>query len=590
MSRVVLKGSAALAGRGGLRTRLRARGFSSTALAAILGLGLWAGASAALADPVVAPALASLPSVDSQVVAPSASDASVAVDADAAPSDYTIDAVNKRLGTDFFTRFFGYYAAEWGQSGAPTDPKAPPSIRQGWPAVPETAPPMPFTDWPYGGTTLIGDNRTASADSPLMFALAPTGLGKAMADSGIQAYGWVDGGFNVSTSHLPAGNAPAAYDLNPNSEQLDQAVLYIERTPDTVQTDHVDWGFRLSGIYGTDYHYTTSFGVASWQLLKKNNLYGYDFPMEYLELWVPHIADGLLLRLGRFISLPDIEAQLAPNNYMYTHSITYSWDNYTNTGLQATLAMTRNVILQLGVTVGSDTAVWNMGKTRPNPFPNPLFPGSTMKIDPGAEPSITGCARFQSNSGNDDIYFCADAWNNGTWGYNNLQWLGFTYYHKFNDHFHVSMESYNLHENNVLNLNNPVAVNILNMGGTPFSPQYMPFNAPNAAECKNPAVLKCTATAQSFLTYWNYNPTPLVNFSLRLEYYDDEEGQRTGTRATYYDVGFGIQYWLSPQIEFRPEYTHYWASEPAFNGDVYAGIPANKKTEGVFSGDVIVHF
>jgi hypothetical protein len=35
--------------------------------------------------------------------------------------------------------------------------------------------------------------------------------------------------------------------------QLNQAVMYIERVPDTVQTDHIDWGFRIVNLYGTDY-------------------------------------------------------------------------------------------------------------------------------------------------------------------------------------------------------------------------------------------------------------------------------------------------------------------------------------------------
>jgi hypothetical protein len=38
--------------------------------------------------------------------------------------------------------------------------------------------------------------------------------------------------------------------LHANTVQLDQAVVYIERLPDTVQNDHFDWGFRLSSIYG----------------------------------------------------------------------------------------------------------------------------------------------------------------------------------------------------------------------------------------------------------------------------------------------------------------------------------------------------
>ena len=111
-----------------------------------------------------------------------------------------------------------------------------------------------------------------------------------------------------------------------------------------------------------DYRYTTSFGLFSDQLLKHNDRYGYDLPMVYGELFVPQVAQGLLIRAGRFISLPDIEAQLAPNNYMYSHSITYTFDNYTNTGIQGTLAATKNLFLQFGVTAGSDTAIWNRGR------------------------------------------------------------------------------------------------------------------------------------------------------------------------------------------------------------------------------------
>jgi hypothetical protein len=99
----------------------------------------------------------------------------------------------------------------------------------------------------------------------------------------------------------------------------------------------------------------------------------------------------------------------------------------------------------------------------------------------------------------------------------------------------------------------------------------------------NPLPLKCSAAAYAFLTYWNYQPTPLDNISLRLEALDDTAGQRTGAEATYYDVGIGLQHWLSPQIEMRPEFTQYWATAPAFaNG--------TKRQESVASGDIILHF
>lgn len=500
---------------------------------------------------------------------------------------------------NFFARLYHAYDVEWGLAAAPVDPNAPPSPpsrRAYWPATPETTPPMPFTEWPYGGATSLGVSRPNSVDSPLMVALGPTAVGNWLSDQHIQIYGWADVGGNASSNtRRPGGNAPAGYDYTPNTVTLDQFVVYVERVPDTVQKDHIDWGFRVSGLYGENYRYTTAYGAWSYQLLTHNRVYGYDTPMVYGELFFPQLAEGLLIRAGRFISLPDIEAQLAPNNYMYTHSFAYNFDNYTNTGVQATLAATKNVFLQFGVSLGSDTMPWNVGKRLVNPDPNPLFPGTSYLKDPGAIPSFTGCIRYQTDAGNDNIYLCADAENSGTWGYNNLQWYGLTYYHKFDEHWHISFETYELGQHNVPNLNNPIAASAVANGGTPFSAgsafNGINFNAPNAAQCKNTVTLTCTTRTYTFLTYLNYSPEPLDNISLRAEFYNDLEGQRTGVATSYFETGLGWQHWFSPQVEIRPEVTYYRSfNAPAFNGNSAAGILPNRSWAVVSSGDLIWHF
>jgi Putative beta-barrel porin-2, OmpL-like. bbp2 len=248
-----------------------------------------------------------------------------------------------------------------------------------------------------------------------MIALANTQLGAGMNASHVQVYGWVEVGGNLSTNSVkPGGNVPVGYDYTPNTVQLDQTVVYIERLPDTVQNDHFDWGFRLSAIYGVDYRYTTAYGLFSYQLLNHNFVNGYDFPMEYVDLYFP-VMQGLDVRIGRFISIPDIEAQLAPNNYTYVHSLTYTYDNFTNTGILNTLAVTKNWMVQLGVVVGTETMPWNIGATMPNPNPNPLYPGTTMLRDPGAQPSAVAGLRWTSDSGRDDVYLVANSINNGVW-------------------------------------------------------------------------------------------------------------------------------------------------------------------------------
>jgi hypothetical protein len=186
---------------------------------------------------------------------------------------------------DFIERFFGAYAVEFNPpppapasktaaapalarkaAAAPapaSQTAAAPSGRlpAPFPPAPLSAPPWPWPDWPFGGTPLLGGSTPNSSGNNLMKALAGTSTGDFLKDNHIEIWGWVDAGFNFSTSHGANGNAPAGYDFNPNTAQLNQAVMYVERVPDTVQTDHIDWGFRIVNLYGTDYREVTMEGI-----------------------------------------------------------------------------------------------------------------------------------------------------------------------------------------------------------------------------------------------------------------------------------------------------------------------------------------
>jgi len=109
----------------------------------------------------------------------------------------------------------------------------------------------------------------------------------------------------------PANNSniPTSYWIFPNEPVLNQAILRFEREADTVQTDHIDWGFRSTWLYGTDYRYMTAGGWFSGQLLEQNQKYGFDPTEQYLNVYVPRIAQGMVLTAGRWIATPDIETQ-----------------------------------------------------------------------------------------------------------------------------------------------------------------------------------------------------------------------------------------------------------------------------------------
>jgi hypothetical protein len=95
------------------------------------------------------------------------------------------------------------------------------------------------------------------------------------------------------------------------------------------------------------------------------------------------------------------------------------------------------------------------------------------------------------------------------------------------------------------------------------------------------------------LAYINYRATALDNFSLRLEYYDDMEGQRTTVKTRYVDVALGLQHWFSPQIELRPEIAYYASLDAAaFNGNFNAppAIAPSKNFAWIGAMDLIFHF
>lgn len=174
----------------------------------------------------------------------------------------------------FLKRLFRAYADDW-KGTAASGPEPP---RRG-PPSPLQSPPFPNSDWSYGGAPDIGAPDTNVP--PLMEALYGGSNGKAWENSRVKVYGWLEGSLNLSTSQH--SNLPSAYDIYANRVELDQALLYVERLPDTVQTDHVDWGFHLSGLFGTSYRFTMNKGYFSQQLLEQNRQYGFDPVLEYFD-------------------------------------------------------------------------------------------------------------------------------------------------------------------------------------------------------------------------------------------------------------------------------------------------------------------
>ena len=398
----------------------------------------------------------------------------------------------------FFARWAGFYRQDWWGTAA----SSPAPERRGL-ASPLDSPPFPNSDWSYGGSPVIGEPDTNSY--PLMTAING-------ARSRTKLYGWIDPTLNFSTS--ARGNAPEANDDYANRLEMNQFVLYAERLPDSVQRDHIDWGYHLTALYGTDYRFTVGKGYLSGQLLNDHREYGFDPTLEYVDVYIPQVAQGMNVRVGRYISVPGIEAQLAPNNYIFSHSLLYAIDPFTDTGLIATVKLNDQWLVQLGITDGHDVALWT----------------------PDAKPSGTACLSYTTRSVNDNFYICANGINSGKYAYNNLQQYDGTWYHKFSKTVHMATESWYMYERNVPAL-----------GGT-----IRPETGANAAYCL-PGEQRCTAPEYAVVNFLQKELSVHNFLSFRSDFLDDKKGQRTGYATRYSENTIMWCHWFGGTVQLRPE-------------------------------------
>jgi hypothetical protein len=486
------------------------------------------------------------------------------------------------------------------------------SWRQGYAPPPESTPPMPFTGWPIGGTESIGYDNTYYG--PLMDALYCGPNGKAWKDSRVTVYGWIEPGMNISSSHTgfnpkngTGGNFPAAYSYSPNTAQIDQVALYLERTPDEVQKSHFDWGFRIATLWGTDAKYTYSHSLGSSQFTNSNGTiakYGYDIPMAYVEGYFPSVGDGLNVRVGRYISVPDIEAQLAPNNYTYSHSLLYSYDPYTQEGIVATFKLNKNWSIQPQVNIGNDVAGWykeTVPQTYVNAVGNTVHnPNAGQQIGAQLTPAL--CVQWISDSGNDAIYPCLNGakpiGNAGNYGWNNIQHEVVTWYHKFNSQWHMSSEAWYMYEKNTPNMSNVDGPALWNsyFGGT--NAFGGPFGAVGGRGCGPNDGVTCTSKEWAFVNYIVYQPTPRDYVTFRTDIFDDINGQRTGFATKYTEFLLSWNHWIGKAITIRPEIRYEHAGVGAYNnpcpvaGTAGCGssVTVGSKNQTMFAMDAIFHF
>jgi hypothetical protein len=406
--------------------------------------------------------------------------------------------------------------------------------------APFDSPPLPGSE--YQGYPLIGVPPDTTR-WPLMKAMQGTFLGDALDTARIRTYGWVT--VEGNWSNCRNSNTPDSYWIRPNTMDVDQALLRFERNLDSVQTDHMDWGFRLTQDYGIDYRFFTAGGWFSDQLLKHNFLYGYDMTEVYADLYVPWVGQGMILRVGRWIACPDIETQFSPDNYLGSHSILFTYDTYTQTGVMATFMLNKQWMVQGAIQAGTDMAPWYRGAT-PTGFLG---------------------ARWVSADNNDSVYTCLNnintakfrhfEFNGQPFGHDNFNYIVSTWQHRFSEWVHTKTEGYFMWQRDA------------ELGGTPSLGTPQSFGGGGG----DGKLLPGWSYAYGVLNYTMFAISKMDFITVRNEWWHDERGMRSGFPGNYTSHTIGLTHNFNSVFQIRPEIGYYrnW-NNPAFDLGTHKGL------------------
>src|ERR1035441_934412 len=82
-----------------------------------------------------------------------------------------------------------------------------------------------------------------------------------------------------------------------------------------------DWGYHLTALFGTDYRYTTVKGYWNGQWVNDHHQYGFDPTLEYVDVYMQQVAQGMNLRNLWHINVDVFQGRIEPVLMMIVHPL-----------------------------------------------------------------------------------------------------------------------------------------------------------------------------------------------------------------------------------------------------------------------------
>ncbi len=257
---------------------------------------------------------------------------------------------------------------------------------------------------------------------------------------------------------------------------------------------------------------------------------------------------GLIIKVGRYISPPDIEVQLAPDNYLYSHSLMYTYDPYTFTGIHAQVKLNDQWTIFLGFHAGNDMAPWSNS----------------------AQPNGEVLMRWISKDNQDSVYFGLDSIGDGRYknDHDDLQVAVATWARRFSERIHTMTEGYFIWERDAL------------LGGTVTNGNPQPY-----FEAVGPGpLIPGISPVVGGVNYTNFLLTARDYLTVRNDFLEDVKGARTGFINLYTEQTIGWAHYFSNNLLVRPEIRY----DRAYNTPAYDN--GTRKNQFTIGGDVIIRF
>jgi len=357
----------------------------------------------------------------------------------------------------------------------------------------------------------------------LMRELQGTWLGAVLDGNRLSLSGWTEASYTASTDRV--SNLPVTFNDRANTFLLQQQWFRLDRSLVTTGTTDPSYGYHLDVLTGSDYRWTLIRGLLNSQLDNSTgaqNLYGVDPIQFYANTYIPTLFRGTEIRVGRTYNPWGYESLEAVSTPMLSRSYAFFNTPFTLMGVGAYITFTSEWSGIFLLANGNDTFLVPEEEAR---MFGKLTYASANQHDNVQLGWTLGRGRFNAGT----------PFNPATVGlaqepagHNNFNVIDVVYTHIFSPMFTYANETMYAWQTAV-----PANVN----GGIIQAGSNSPGLARWASCCH----------------YFRFTFSPRLASILRVETFDDFDGQRTGFAGLYTAVTGGFQFRLRKDVILRPE-------------------------------------